>query len=211
MAIQHGQTVPIGETLGEEHPLRRADAEVHGAATQLVVTAVFVAACAVIGGPATSTLLLLGGMTLAVLGVRLAVCLDTRRMAALAVIAAGGEQLPFAVVQRVRRDLLARRRFLVADRLSTALEGALAFADQAPAPPSVLPLIVLRDEVAEVVELLRADDVESARGVALADFVLGDGMTEGPGRRDVMGLRTELGRIRYLLRETRSDGAGVRG
>jgi hypothetical protein len=210
MAVHHGQTAPMGEALAQEHPLRRADADVHAAAAQLSLTAVFVAACAIVGGPATSVLLLLGGMALAVLGVRLAVCMDTRRIEAVTVIAAGGERLPVAIVQRVRRDLLGRRRLAVADRLSMALEDALAFAEETPpATMSELPLIVLQDEIVEVVGLLRASDVESARGVALAERLLGDGTPGGPARRDVMELRLELGRIRYLLRETRSDGAGA--
>jgi hypothetical protein len=210
MSTHHGQTVPLGQALGDEHPLCRAEAELRAAVAQLGLTALFVAGCAIIGGPGTFTLVLIGGMALLVLTLRTSICLDTRRQEAMELIASGHEAIPVPVVRRARRELLRHRRFQVADRLSMALEDALAYAQQAPPPVDDLALIAVRDELVEVIELLRADDVDSARSVVLADRLLAPGES-AVARRNVMALRIELGRIRYLLRETRSDAAGARG
>jgi hypothetical protein len=210
MSSHNGHTVPLGQRLGNEHPLCQADAELHAATAQLALTSLFLVGCAVVGGPATPAILMIGLAADFIVLVHVLVCLDVRRQQAIDLIAAGGEDLDAPVVQRVRRELLGLGRLRVADQLSCALEDAFIYADRAPALPHELALVALQDETVEVIELLRAEDVASARAVALAVRLVGDGSNGLACSQDISGTKFQLGRIRFLLRETRNVPADVR-
>jgi hypothetical protein len=120
-------------------------------------------------------------------------------------IAGGGEELPLPPVERERRRLLAER---TRASLAASLERLSARADArlsrfaAPVPGPLYDLDVLRevaDELRSTAEVLRAGPA-SARGIALTEQLLMWGGSSLYGDSP-MPLRTDLGRVRYLLEQ----------
>ena len=192
------------ELLGPGHPLAHATHRFRSACLHLLYGVALVAAIAVFAHgrtrvveltAATVMCSLLGGLVLA------AWC--ARRRCVLQVIIAGGEDLPLAELEPVRRRLSDphRRR-----QLAASLERCLVAARQwQRTPPYLRPpanvrlLLPLQDDVHEIECLLRAETLPRVRGVALCEQLLTDGVTSPLFRSDSDALRRELGRIRFAL------------
>jgi len=148
------------------------------------------------------------GLALAVLGVAALLLRQRRRGQVLALIAAGRERLPLAPVERERRRLLDwHTRSCLAACLETVVEEAGK--RSLPGMPALFDRRVVGAvscELLEVAELLRAEPA-TARGIALAWWLISDGVGSPLHRGEVTDLRSELGRIRFLL----SDGTGPAG
>lgn len=199
--------------LGHEHPLARTLEALTAVAWQsLVVAAVMAASLVAAAGdvawapPAAAS----AGVVLLALGVAAALLRQRRLEQVLALIAAGGEDLPLALIERERGRLLDRRTRW---RLAAGLESLVEEANNA-SPVAARPLFdravvkAVADELIGVAELLRAAP-SSARGIALVWFLIWDGVESSLHRGDVAELQEELGRIRYLLSE-RIVGRGER-
>jgi hypothetical protein len=137
----------------------------------------------------------------AVLAVRAALLVQQRKQLALDLIIEARSDLPLAAVARQQRRLLDRRtRSRLAAGFESLLEEALLRPKRlAPGPPVVAIAVVaaVAKELNAVIGPLRADQA-SARGIAFAERLLGDGGSSLYGR-DVAALRADLGRARYLL------------
>jgi hypothetical protein len=126
----------------------------------------------------------------------------------LALIAAGREDLPLAPIERERRRLL---DWHTRSCLAACLESAVEKAGKG----SLMGMPALFDrrgvgavacELLEVAELRRAEP-PTARGIALAWWLISDGVGSPLHRGEVADLGSELGRIRFLL----SDATGPAG
>ena len=190
--------------LGHTHPVTRALSVTRTVAKQLLVSIVTVP----IGVLALATRVtdapdLLGAACLVTLALSLALVIaqGSVRARVIELLAAGSDRIPLAVVQRERRRLISRTE---RERLARSLERLLADVRSARSRllPGVAKLRYLSDEMADVVHMLRQDDV-NVRGVALAHRLLSDGSGSPLYSGDLESLREELGRIRFLL----TDGA----
>jgi hypothetical protein len=192
-----GTPTAAARLLGADHPYVVADGDARRATQTLVLTAAFVAASAAFADPAPRrALMTIGTFVLLVLVLRVVLASDVRRQCALDLVLAGHEALPIPAVARLRRSLLGPRRDLTVELLDRSLADAVARAEHDPATPP-LPIVAVRDDVAEIVELLRS--TRSARAVAMTACLLQGGEGWSLLTRDQQGLRRELGRIRYLL------------
>jgi hypothetical protein len=126
---------------------------------------------------------------------------DQRRRLAFDLIAEGRQSLPVRDVERERRRLAAlRTRVQLAKSFERVVEEAVAPRRLAPDPfPMVRPLVAARvaADLSRVAALL-LDASPGVRGVALAERLLTDGGSPLYGT-DVVALREELGRVRFLL------------
>jgi hypothetical protein len=192
------------ELLGSDHPLTRATRHFEIACVQMLCGLTILAAIAAFAhGPLRRAELAAGLATCAVLGMLVAFAWFGRRGRALEVIIAGDEDLPLDELAPVRRRLHdAGRRA----RLAGSLEHCLVLArewDRTPPPlrpvANVRLLMAHERVVREIACLLRAEAVPRARGVALSEWLLSDGVTSPLYRSDDDALRRELGRIRFAL------------
>jgi hypothetical protein len=77
---------------------------------------------------------------------------DVRRQHAMDLVLGGRERLPISSVARLRRQLVGRQRVAVAELLARMLQEADVRSGRAVHPTAI---VELRDEVTEIVELLR--------------------------------------------------------
>jgi hypothetical protein len=189
--------------LGPGHPLVQSLSRSETACQQLVTaTAAGVAGVVwYVGGWSFGLSLTIGAaVALAVFACRVAVLRCGRRDLCLGLVVRGGERLPLACVERVRRDLLDRRAL---GRLASSIDELVRAAGE-PGSRSQLvhPLAdrrVIRavaPELRELAALLRGDP--AVRGVALVEWLLTSPATPLYGS-DLEPLREELRRARYLM------------
>jgi hypothetical protein len=196
------------DLLGSDHPLTRATRRFETTLLQLLcVLALLVAITAFVHGPARRAELAACVVGCLVLAGLAAIHGNSRRDQALEVIIAGGEELPLDELEPVRRRLLdVRRRSQLAASLERYLKHAEEWNRTLPMfrPIGNAPLLLAHaDLVREIACLLRTDVVQRARGVALCEWLLTDGVTSPLFRSDGEALRRDLGRIRFDL-DTRS-------
>lgn len=136
----------------------------------------------------------------AVFACRVAVLWRGRRDLCLELIVRGGERLPLRCIDRLRRDLLARRAL---ERLARSMDELVRAAAQSGLRPGLIhPLAdqrVIRAvaaDLCEVASLLRGDP--AVQGVALVEWMLTSPATPFYGS-EVEPLREELARARYLM------------
>jgi hypothetical protein len=192
------------ELLGSDHPLTRASRRFENARLQLFCGLTILAAIAVFAyGQARRAELTAGIATCVILGGLVMSSWMSRRERALEVILSGHEDLPLSELQPLRRRLLdARRRAQLAASLERCLVAAR---DWDRTLPNLRPLGNVRlfaahqELVREIASLLRADAVPRARGVALCEWLLTDGVSSPLYRSDGDALARELGRIRFDL------------
>ena len=186
--------------LGRVHPVTRALSLTRTVAKQLLVSIVMVP----IGGLALAARVpdaadLFGAACLVtlVLSLALVITKGSVRDRVIELLAAGSDRIPLAVVQRERRRLISRSE---RERLARSLEQLLVDAQSARSRllPGVAKLRHLSDETAEVVDILRRDDV-NVPGIALVHRLLSDGCESPLYSGDLESLREELHRIRFLL------------
>lgn len=189
---------------GPEHPLAHAARRFRNANLHLLYGVALVAAISVFAHGRTRTVELAAAtVTCLLLGVLVLAAWCSRRRCALQVIIAGGEDLPLAELEPVRRRLSdpGRRRQLAAS-LERNLRAARRW-QRTPAqfrpPANVRLLLALEGDVQEIERLLCAEAVPHVRGVALCEWLLTDGATSPLYRNDADALRRELGRIRFAL------------
>jgi hypothetical protein len=195
-----GGAGPGASPLGPEHPLTIADRRLRESTRQLVWTALFVLAWALLGrGHQATGIVIAGVLVVVILCERALVRTDARRQRALDLIIAGDEAIPVPVVARLRRHLLRDDRPRVAALMAQAVDDVDDFVEASGEPHPELALTELRGEVEEVIELLSSDRVDSAQGVALAAALVQTGPAALACREDTEQLRLELGRIRFLL------------
>ena len=192
-----GTPTAAARLLGADHPYVAAERDLRRATQSLVLTAAFVAASAAFADPVPRrALTAVGTFVLLLLVLRFVLASDLRRQCALDLVLGGREALAIPAVARLRRSLLGPRRDLTVDLLARSLADAVTRAEHDPETPP-LPIVDVRDEVAEIIELLRT--TESARAVAMTACLLQGGEGWSLLTHDRQGLRRELGRIRYLL------------
>jgi hypothetical protein len=195
------------ELLGSDHPLTRATRRFETACVHLLCGLAMLAGIAVFAsGPVRPPELAAGIAGCVILGALAAIRWDSRRRRALEVIIAGHEDLPLNELEPVRRRLHDGRR---RSQLASSLEGYLQRAEKWDRTlPRFRPvgnarlLMLYADTIREIARLLRADAVPRARGVALCEWLLTDGVTSPLFRNDSDALRRELGRIRFDLEAT---------
>jgi hypothetical protein len=139
------------------------------------------------------------------LGCRLAALRAGRRELCLELIVASRQALPLGCVDRERHRLLDPRTW---ERLAKSIDEVLNSASRPlPLHPAVRPIFYVRvirrvaPELCQVASLLRGD-APCVRGVAAVEWLLTSPASPLYGV-DVEPLREELGRVRYLLRQTR--------
>jgi hypothetical protein len=131
---------------------------------------------------------------------RIAVLRGGRRDLCLELVVRGGEQLPLACVERLRRDLLDRRTL---ERLASSIDDLVRAATKPGSRPELIhPLAERRmiravaADLREVASLLRGDP--AVQGVALVEWLLTSPATPLYGS-ELEPLRAELRRARYLM------------
>jgi hypothetical protein len=189
--------------LGAEHPLVRSLSRSETACQQLVTVTAAGAAGLVwfVGGWSFGLSLAIGAaVAQAVFACRVAVLRGGRRDLCLELVVRGGERLPLACVERLRRDLLDRRAL---GRLASSIDDLLRAATQPGARPELIhPLADRRliravaADLREVAWLLRGDP--AVQGVALVEWLLTSPATPLYGS-ELEPLRAELRRARYLM------------
>jgi len=193
-----------GELLGRTHPLTCASRRFESAYLQLLSGLTVLAAIVLFAhGPARRMELGVAGATSLVLGGLVVSSWSSRRRRALDLIIAGDEDLPLDELEPVRRRLCdPRGRARLAESLERCLRTAERWYEIAPPMRPVGNMRLLlphADDVRDIARLLRAHTVPRARGVALCERLLTDGVTSPLFRDDADALRRELGRIRYAL------------
>jgi hypothetical protein len=189
--------------LGAGHPLVQSLSRSETACQQLVTVTAAGAAGVVwfVGGWSFGLSLAIGAAVVqGVLVCRIALLRNGRRDLCLELVVRGGERLPLACVERLRRDLLDRRAL---GRLASSIDELVRAAGQ-PGPRSQLihPLAdrrVIRavaPDLREVASLLRG--APAVQGVALVEWLLTSPATPLYGS-ELEPLREELRRARYLM------------
>lgn len=199
--------------LGADHPLVRVQDALRAVVCQSLATTCVLAAglIALAGGAVWARgIALSAGLVLLALGAVVALLRQRRRDQALALIAAGREDLPVEAVERERSRLLDRR---TRSRLAASFDDLVEEAAQppvVPGPPLFDRAVVVgvADELRALAALLR-DEPSSVRGVALAWRLLSDGVGSPLHRGDLTALREELRRIIYLLRAAGVEPRGA--
>jgi hypothetical protein len=182
--------------LGADHPYVVAERDLYRGTRGLLLTAVFVATSAALADPGPRRALTsVGAFVLLLLVLRVVLASDLRRQCALDLVLGGHETLAIPAVTRLRGSLLGRRRDDAVDLLMRTLDAAVARAEDDPTDPP--PIVEARDDVAEIVALLRT--THSARAVAMTTCLLQGSAGWSVLTGDPEGLRRELGRIRFLL------------
>lgn len=189
--------------LGAGHPLVRSLSRSETACQQLVTaTAAGVAGVVwFVGGWSFGLSLAIGAaVAQAVFACRIAVLRGGRRDLCLELVVRGGERLPLACVERLRRDLLDRRAL---GRLASSIEELVRAAGQSGSRSQLIhPLAdrrVIRavaPDLREVASLLRG--APAVQGVALVEWLLTSPATPLYGS-EIEPLRAELRRARYLM------------
>jgi hypothetical protein len=190
---------PADELLGADHPLAAAGRDARHAGARLAALAVFVAGAVVIAlvhGRSPKGLIVAGMLAAPVLVVRLAATLDTCRRRAREAIVAGLEDVPARELRDTRRRL-ARPRYrhdlaLALRRLADF--DALRGASPDGAEPDDVPALLER-----VAGDLDALDLRRVRGIAVCEQLVDDGVLVRLANGDREQLRTELGRLHFLL------------
>jgi len=197
---------PAGDFLGAHHPLVRAIHACAVVAHQALAVGITLAGAAVAGACGAEWARTVGLSALIVLLILAGAAAELhqrKRQRALDLILEGRERLPIAAIRRERRRLLdPRTRSLLAASFQTMAQEATS------RPKMVIrasrPLFDVK-VVAGVAEELRAvarllgPESESARGVALAERLVMDGMASPLYGHNIAALREQLKRIRYLL------------
>jgi hypothetical protein len=131
---------------------------------------------------------------------RIALLRNGRRDLCLELVVRGGERLPLACVERLRRDLLDRRAL---GRLASSIDELVRAAGQAGSRSQLIhPLADRRvvravaPDLREVASLLRG--APAVQGVALVEWLLTSPATPLYGS-EIEPLRAELRRARYLM------------
>jgi hypothetical protein len=189
--------------LGAGHPLVQSLSRSETACRQLVTVTAAGAAGGVwyVGDWSFGLSLAIGAAIVqAWLACRLTVLRFGRRDLCLELVLRGGERLPLACVERLRRDLLDRRAL---GRLASSIDELVRAAGASGSRPQLIhPLAdrrVIRavtPDLREVASLLRGDP--AVQGVALVAWLLTSPATPlyGP---ELEPLRAELRRARYLM------------
>jgi hypothetical protein len=167
------------------------------------VASVLLASALAAGEAAVAQAVTVGAsVVLLVLAAVAATLLDQRRRLAVDLIAEGRGGLPLRAVERERHRLAdLRTRARLGNSFERVIGEALAPRRLAPDPlPMVRPWVAaaVAAELSCVAALLRGTS-PGLRGVALAQLLLTDGGSPLYGN-DVVALREELGRVRFLLR-----------
>lgn len=191
--------------LGREHALVRALAYRRTFALQLLATSIPLALGAVGIGrhvAAAPAVLEAASVVAATLVVAFLISRGLVREQAQELIAGGerGDALPVVANER-RRLLSGKERESLAHSLESALDAAEHWHEILPAsrpPHGVRCLRFTAQEIREIVSLLRSE-APDVRGVALTARFLAGGYGASLYRGDVVALREELNRIRYLL------------
>lgn len=189
--------------MGPDHPLVHVSEGLAAVAWQSLAVASVLAASVIAlaaGAGWAPGMAASSGVVLLALGAVGALLRQRGRDPVLALIAGGREDLPLDTVERERHRLLDRRtRSCLAASFESLVEEA-ANPQLMPGPRLFDPVVVgsVADELQQVAALLR-DAPSSARGIALAWWLLSDGVASPLHRRDVGALREELGRICHLL------------
>jgi hypothetical protein len=192
------------ELLGSSHPLTRAARRVETACAQLLCGLAILAGIVVFAhGAARDVEIAASAAACALLGIAAAGAWWGRRERALELIIAGDEGLPLSELEPLRRRLRDGRRRA---RLAASLERCLRAAEEWDRTlPRLRPVanvrLLLEHEsiVREIASLLRSEAVACARGVALCEWLLSDGVASPLYCDDGDALRRELGRIRFAL------------
>jgi hypothetical protein len=189
--------------LGAGHPLVQSLSRSETACQQLVTATAAGAAGVVwyVGDWSFGLSLAIGAsVAQALFACRIAVLRRGRRDLCLDLVVRGGERLPLACVERLRRDLVDRR---ARERLASSIDDLVRAATQPWARPELIhPLAdrrVIRAVAAdlrEVALLLRGDP--AVQGVALVEWLLTSPATPLYGS-ELEPLREELRRARYLM------------
>jgi hypothetical protein len=189
--------------LGAGHPLVQSLSRSETACQQLVTVTAAGAAGVVwfVGGWSFGLSLAIGAaLAQAMFVCRIAVLRGGRRDLCLELVVRGGERLPLACVERVRRDLLDRRTL---GRLASSIEELVRAAGQPGSRSQLIhPLAdrrVIRavaPDLREVASLLRG--APAVQGVALVEWLLTSPATPLYGS-EIEPLRAELRRARYLM------------
>jgi len=189
--------------LGAEHPLVRSLSRSETACQQLVTVTGAGAAGVVwfVGGWSFGLALAIGAaVAQAVFACRIAVLRRGRRDLCLDLVVRGGERLPLACVERLRRDLLDRRAL---GRLARSIDELVRAAGQSGSRSQLIHpfadrrvIRAVAPDLREVASLLRGDP--AVQGVALVEWLLTSPATPLYGS-ELEPLREELRRARYLM------------
>jgi hypothetical protein len=188
--------------LGAGHPLVQSLSRSETACQQLVTVTAAEAAGVLwfVGGWSFGlSLAIAAAVAQGVLVCRIALLRSGRRDLCLELVVRGGERLPLACVERLRRDLLDRRAL---GRLASSIDELVRAAGQGSRSQLIHPLAdrrVIRavaPDLHEVASLLRG--APAAQGVALVEWLLTSPATPLYGS-EIEPLRAELRRARYLM------------
>ena len=192
------------DVLGAQHPLVRTLARLDVARDQFVIVAALLASgvgMLVTHFAAAIALIAAATAVELVIGCRIAVLRESRRLCALDLIAQGGAELPIAAIERTRAQLRAtRQRQQLARAVDTLLDPRPRTFDVVVTPWQFArsELVVgVREELQEISLQLRRPDAGVA-GIAMMERLLRDGTSLLHGD-DPRRLREELGRVRFLL------------
>jgi hypothetical protein len=187
------------EHLGEAHPVYRAERDLRGSLRQIAFLSVFLVTLRLLDRTgAAGPYIALGAVALVVLLARAAALFVLRHERVLDAIADGWELAPVGSIRRARKRLLTpQRRKAYAEQLEQNVR-LLASVGQGAGAARCGDAGAER-ELQTVADLLRRSDLESARGVALCERLLHDGLRSTLYGTDMEALRRELGRIRFFL------------
>jgi hypothetical protein len=190
--------------LGASHPLVRTIEALDAVVAQALAVATLLAAgliAAAFGAAWGTPIAASAGLILLFLAIAAGLLRLRRRDDVLALIAGGDGDVPLGLVARERQRLLSRRtRTALAESLDALAHEALN-PPAVPARPLFDPTVVAQvaPELQEIGGLLRAEPGD-ARAVAMVWRLVCDG-ARSPLHRGATGeLRTELARIRFVLR-----------
>lgn len=192
------------ECLGPEAPLARVLARVTAAIDQLAAAMVVICVAAVwlaVGGPRGAEVIGAAVATTFGLGCRAGALISERNELMLDLIARGEEHPSLLVFARMRQRLLdpgSRRRLVVTIRSICATSARALGAGGVPVNARVIHAV--ERELEEVLGALAAERVGAAGAARALRLVTGPGSPLYGD--DVLALREELNRIRYLLQAT---------